>query len=60
MKVYTIGFTQKTAQRFFDLLRGAGVRRVIDAFAQDLGRVLALTGCPTLADVSPDHLRAAP
>ncbi|CAN5521653.1 alpha-hydroxy acid oxidase [soil metagenome] len=37
-----------------------GVRRVIDAFAQDLGRVLALSGCPGLADVSPDHLRAAP
>ena len=37
-----------------------GVRRVIDAFAQDLSRVLALTGCPALADVSPDHLRAAP
>jgi len=38
----------------------AGVRRVIDAFAQDLSRVLALAGCPTLADVSLDHLRMAP
>jgi uncharacterized protein (DUF488 family) len=30
MRLYTIGFTQKTAQRFFTLLRSAGVRRVID------------------------------
>jgi len=36
-----------------------GVRRVIDAFAQDLARVLALAGCPALADVSGAHLRPA-
>ena len=29
----------------------AGVRGVIDAFAEDLRRALALAGCPTLADV---------
>ena len=34
----------------------AGVRRVIDAFAQDVSRVLALAGCPSLGDVSPGHL----
>ena len=37
----------------------AGVRRVIDAFAQDLSRVLALAGCPAIADVSQAHLRRA-
>src|SRR5689334_9633723 len=30
MKLFTIGFTQKTAERFFTLLKSAGVSRVID------------------------------
>ena len=30
MRVLTIGFTKKPAQRFFDLLRAAGVKRVVD------------------------------
>lgn len=28
--LYTIGFTKKSASEFFELLRGAGVRRVLD------------------------------
>ena len=30
MKVSTIGFTQKSAQRFFELLRESGTRRIVD------------------------------
>lgn len=30
MKLFTIGFTKKSAERFFSLLRSAGVKRVID------------------------------
>jgi uncharacterized protein (DUF488 family) len=30
MKLYTIGFTQKSAERFFTLLRDSGVARVVD------------------------------
>jgi uncharacterized protein (DUF488 family) len=30
MKLYTIGFTQKRAETFFDLLRQNGVQRVVD------------------------------
>ena len=30
MKLYTIGFTKKNAQEFFETLRSANVRRVID------------------------------
>jgi uncharacterized protein (DUF488 family) len=30
MKVFTIGFTKKTARRFFEMLRQAGTRRVVD------------------------------
>ena len=30
MRLLTIGFTKKRAQQFFDLLRAAGVKRVVD------------------------------
>lgn len=30
MKLFTIGFTRKTAEKFFELLRESGVRRVVD------------------------------
>jgi uncharacterized protein (DUF488 family) len=30
VRVYTIGFTQKPAERFFGLLAEAGVRRLVD------------------------------
>ena len=30
MKLYTIGFTKKSAEKFFGLLRGAGVVRLVD------------------------------
>jgi uncharacterized protein (DUF488 family) len=30
MEVYSIGFTQKTAEQFFETLRGAGVKRLLD------------------------------
>lgn len=30
MRLFTIGFTEKTAEEFFGLLEGAGVRRVVD------------------------------
>lgn len=30
LRLFTIGFTKKTAEQFFTLLAGAGVRRVID------------------------------
>ena len=30
MKIFTIGFTQKSAEQFFSTLRAAGVKRVVD------------------------------
>lgn len=30
MKIYTIGFTHKTAEQFFTLLKNAGVERLVD------------------------------
>jgi isopentenyl diphosphate isomerase/L-lactate dehydrogenase-like FMN-dependent dehydrogenase len=35
------------------------VRQVLDAFSADLRGTLALCGCPTLADVTADHIRLA-
>jgi uncharacterized protein (DUF488 family) len=30
MKVFTLGFTKKSARRFFELLRSSGAKRVVD------------------------------
>ena len=30
MEVYSIGFTKKTAEQFFGILKGAGIRRLLD------------------------------
>ncbi len=30
MKIFTIGFTKKSAEQFFDNLQTAGVKRVVD------------------------------
>ena len=30
MKIFTIGFTKKSARRFFELLRASGTKRVVD------------------------------
>src|SRR5690606_18925137 len=39
MKVFTIGFTQKSAARFFGLLRQARVTRVIDVRLNNTGQL---------------------
>jgi len=39
MKVYTIGFTQKKAEQFFDLLRRADVKRIVDVRLNNTGQL---------------------
>src|SRR3954467_11743384 len=39
MKVFTIGFTQKTAKRFFELLSNAQVKRVVDVRLNNTGQL---------------------
>jgi uncharacterized protein (DUF488 family) len=39
MNVYTIGFTQKSAQEFFGLLRSANVKRVVDVRLNNTGQL---------------------
>src|SRR6185503_17779633 len=41
MKLYTIGFTQKTAQTFFELLRANGVQRLLDIRLRPGGQLSA-------------------
>jgi uncharacterized protein (DUF488 family) len=39
MKLYTIGFTHKSAEQFFTLIRQAGVRRVVDIRLRPSGQL---------------------
>lgn len=48
MKVYSIGFTQKSAEQFFSTLRRAGIRRVVDV---RLHNTSALAGFTRRADL---------
>jgi uncharacterized protein (DUF488 family) len=49
IKVYTIGFTKKTAQQFFGTLTAAGVQRMIDT---RLNNVSQLAGFAKRADLA--------
>ena len=39
MQVYTIGFTKKSARRFFDLLRQSGAKRVVDVRLKNVSQL---------------------
>jgi len=39
MEVYSIGFTQKTAEQFFGLLKSAGVRRLLDVRLNNISQL---------------------
>ncbi len=43
MEIYTIGFTQKSAREFFELLRGAGVGLLIDTRVNNTSQLAAFT-----------------
>src|SRR3954468_11753818 len=49
MTVYTIGFTRKSAAAFFGLLRGAGVRRLIDVRLNNVSQLAGFTKRDDLA-----------
>jgi len=48
MEIYSIGFTQKTAEQFFGILKGAGIRRLIDV---RLNNVSQLAGFAKRSDL---------
>lgn len=49
MNVFTIGFTEKTAKRFFELIRSSGVKRVVDVRLNNTGQ---LAGFSKQADLT--------
>ena len=43
MKIFTIGFTKKSAETFFTLLRKAGVKRLIDVRLNNISQLAGFT-----------------
>jgi uncharacterized protein (DUF488 family) len=43
MKIYTIGFTKKSAETFFTLLESAGVKRLIDIRLNNISQLAGFT-----------------
>ena len=39
MNVFTIGFTEKPAKRFFELVKGSGAKRVVDVRLNNTGQL---------------------
>jgi uncharacterized protein (DUF488 family) len=39
MRLFTIGFTKKTAEKFFGLLRGSGAKRVVDVRLNNISQL---------------------
>ena len=49
MDIYTVGYTQKSARQFFELLRQAGIRRLIDVRLKNLSQLAGFTKKDDLA-----------
>lgn len=43
VNLFTIGFTQKSAQKFFDILSNAGVKRIIDTRLNNVSQLAGFT-----------------
>jgi len=43
MEVCSIGFTQKTAEQFFSILRNAGIRRLVDVRLNNVSQLAGFT-----------------
>ena len=43
MEVYSIGFTQKTAEQFFTLLRRTGIRQLLDVRLNNVSQLAGFT-----------------
>ena len=49
MKLYTLGFTKKTAEHFFSLLRESGAQRVVDVRLNNVSQLAGFTKKDSLA-----------
>ena len=43
MQIFTIGFTKKTAEQFFDRIKKAGVSRIVDARLNNVSQLAGFT-----------------
>ena len=43
MKIFSIGFTKKSAETFFNSLRGAGVKRLVDVRLNNVSQLAGFT-----------------
>jgi uncharacterized protein (DUF488 family) len=48
-RLYTIGFTQKSAEEFFGLLQSAGVRKLVDVRENRVGQLSGFAKYPDIA-----------
>jgi len=49
VEIYTIGFTQKSARQFFDILNANGIKRLIDVRLSNSGQLAGFTKSTDLA-----------
>jgi|SRR5450759_3302493 uncharacterized protein (DUF488 family) len=49
MEVYSIGFTKKTAEQFFGLLKSSGIRRLLDVRLNNVSQLAGFTKRDDLA-----------
>lgn len=49
MEIYSIGFTKKSAREFFDLLKAAGIRRLLDVRLNNVSQLAGFTKRDDLA-----------
>ena len=49
MEIYTVGFTQKTAAQFFELLRRHGIRRLVDVRLNNVSQLAGFSKRDDLA-----------
>ena len=49
MKIYTIGFTKKTARKFFEMLRGSGAKRIVDVRLNNISQLAGVAKRDDLA-----------
>jgi uncharacterized protein (DUF488 family) len=49
MKIFTIGFTKKSAEQFFETLRASGAKRVVDVRLNNVSQLAGFSKKPDLA-----------
>jgi uncharacterized protein (DUF488 family) len=49
VEIYTIGFTQKSARQFFDILKANGIKRLVDVRLSNSGQLAGFTKATDLA-----------